>query len=298
MKRRALLTAGAIVVAAGLTGCTAMLFEDGRYEETVDRFLVSEDGKKFVVLGEKYHYIFDMPEHLGAVLASPYRKSINASLYGFVAQGSKISGKFRLQLRRADMTDEGWDRAQEDGFANRGSSDLEMKGELAGSRYLADGFCTGQDVVVVCAFVQDRRHRPHHHGGQGRARARDPRHARGRRRDDDRGGGVVACHRGVARAGRGRRARAVTRSARHASVPVAAAPSPNGELPHRSLRGRRSQSGRLTVLPRPGQLFPRSLVQERGLFARPTPQGRVGGTGQAFGGQRNRTGCVSLHPIA
>ncbi|WP_321839835.1 hypothetical protein [Burkholderia cepacia] len=108
MKRRALLTAGAIVVAAGLTGCTAMLFEDGRYEETVDRFLVSEDGKKFVVLGEKYHYIFDMPEHLGAVLASPYRKSINASLYEFVAQGSKISGKFRLRLRRADMTDEGW----------------------------------------------------------------------------------------------------------------------------------------------------------------------------------------------
>ncbi|KWC82038.1 hypothetical protein WL57_23055 [Burkholderia cepacia] len=144
MKRRALLTAGVIVVAAGLTGCTAMLFEDGRYEETVDRFLVSEDGKKFVVLGEKYHYIFDMPEHLGAVLASPYRKSINASLYGFVAQGSKISGKFRLQLRRADMTDEGWDRALEDGFAKRESSDLEMKGELAGSRYLADGFAQGK----------------------------------------------------------------------------------------------------------------------------------------------------------
>ncbi|MGN8184623.1 hypothetical protein ACTJLD_01430 [Burkholderia sp. 22088] len=54
----------------------------------------------------------------------------------------------------------------------------------------------------------------------------------------------------------------------------------------------------MTVLPRPGQPFPRSLAQERGLFARPTPQGRVGGTGQAFGGQRNRTGCVFLHPIA
>ena len=58
--------------------------------------LVSEDGKKFVVLGKQYHCIFDMPKHLGAVLASPYRKSINASLYGLVAQGSKFS----LQLRR------------------------------------------------------------------------------------------------------------------------------------------------------------------------------------------------------
>ncbi|WP_423379153.1 hypothetical protein [Burkholderia sp. LMG 32019] len=144
MKRRTLLTAGAVIVAAGLTGCTVMLFEDGKYEETVDRFLVSEDGKKFVVLGEKYHYIFDMPEHLGAVLASPCRKSINASLDGFVAEGSKISGKFWLQLRRADMTDDDWNRALEDGFTKRGSNDLEMKGALAGSRYRADGFAQGK----------------------------------------------------------------------------------------------------------------------------------------------------------
>ncbi|AYQ38359.1 hypothetical protein CVS37_09765 [Burkholderia lata] len=144
MKRRTLLTAGAIIVAAGLTGCTAMLFEDGRYEETVDRFLVSEDGKKFVVLGKKYHYIFDMPEHLGAVLASPYRKSINAALYGFVAQGSKISGKFSLQLSRTNMTDDDWNRALEDGFTKRGSDGLEMGGALEGSRYLADGFAQGK----------------------------------------------------------------------------------------------------------------------------------------------------------
>ncbi|WP_175867311.1 hypothetical protein [Burkholderia contaminans] len=144
MKRRTLLTAGAVIVAAGLTGCTAMLFEDGQYEETVDRFLVSEDGKKFVVLGTKYHYILDMPEHLGAVLASPYRKSINASLYGFVAQGSKISGKFSLRLHRSDMTEEDRDCALEDGFTKLGSVDLEMKGALAGSRYLADGFAQGK----------------------------------------------------------------------------------------------------------------------------------------------------------
>ncbi|CAB3759469.1 hypothetical protein LMG29660_03693 [Burkholderia puraquae] len=297
MKRRTLLTAGAIIVATGVAGCTAMLFEGSRYEETVDRFLVSEDGKKFVVLGKKYHYIFAMPEHLGAVLASPCRKSINASLYGFVAQGSKISGKFSLQLRRADMTDEDWDRAREDGFMKHGSSPLEMEGAPAFARS-GRWLCAGQDVVVVCAFVQDSGRRPHHDGGQGRARVRDAHHACDRRRDDDRGSGAVARHRGDARAGRGRCARAMTRSARHASVPVAAALSPKGELPHRSLCGPRSQFGRLTVLPRPGQLFPRSLAQERGLFARPTPEGCVGGTGQAFGGRRNRTGCAPRHPFA
>ncbi|WP_321785061.1 hypothetical protein [Burkholderia pyrrocinia] len=144
MKRRTLLTAGAIAAAAGLTGCTAMLFEDGHYEETVDRFFVSEDGKKFIVLGKKYHYIFDMPEHLGAVLASPYRKSIKASLYDFVAQGGKISGKFRLELHRTDMTDDDRDRALADGFTNDGRDDLKMKGALDGLRYLADGFAQGK----------------------------------------------------------------------------------------------------------------------------------------------------------
>ncbi|MCR4467985.1 hypothetical protein [Burkholderia sp. SCN-KJ] len=54
MKRRTLLTAGALVAAASLAGCTATLFENGRYEETVDRFIVSEDGKKFVVLGRAF----------------------------------------------------------------------------------------------------------------------------------------------------------------------------------------------------------------------------------------------------
>ncbi len=58
MKGRVLLTTGAIIAAAGPTG-----FENRRYEATVDRFLISEDGKK-------YHYVFDMPEHFGAVLAS------------------------------------------------------------------------------------------------------------------------------------------------------------------------------------------------------------------------------------
>jgi len=144
MKRRTLLTAGAIVATASLTGCTAMLFENGRYEETVDRFLVSEDGKKFVVLGKRYHYIFDMPEHLGAVLVSSYRKSIQAALSGFIAQGSKISGEYRLALSRADVTDDDWARAQADGLTTSRQGELSMEGALNGSRYRADGFEQGK----------------------------------------------------------------------------------------------------------------------------------------------------------
>jgi len=81
---------------------------------------------------------------------------------------------------------------------------------------------------------------------------------------------------------------------RPVDLPDAATLSTKGELPHRPSRGPRSQFGRLTVLPRPGQLFPRSLAQERGLFARPTPERCVGGTGQAFGRLRNRTRRTSI----
>ncbi|WP_249744597.1 hypothetical protein [Burkholderia pyrrocinia] len=193
-----------------------MLFEDGYYEETVDRFFVSEDGKKFVVLGKKYHYIFDMPEYLGAVLASSYRRSIKASLYDFVAQGGKISGKFRLELRRTDMTDVDRDRALADGVTKDGRDDLKMKGALDGSRYLADGFAQGKtwSSFTHYPFVHDSGDRPHHDFRQGRSRARDARYARGRRRDDGRGGGAVARLRGGARAVRESRARTVHQAAR------------------------------------------------------------------------------------
>lgn len=52
----------------------------------------------------------------------------------------------------------------------------------------------------------------------------------------------------------------MTLPARRANLRVAAALSPNGELPHRTLRDPRSQFGGLTDLPRPGQRFPRSLA--------------------------------------
>ena len=86
---------------------------------------------------------------------------------------------------------------------------------------------------------------------------------------------------------------------RHARMPVAVALSLKGELPHRPSRSPRSQFDRLTVLPRPGQPFPRSLVQERGLFAPPTPEDCVGGIGQAFGGLRDgtRSPPTSVRPI-
>ena len=76
---------------------------------------------------------------------------------------------------------------------------------------------------------------------------------------------------------------------RHARMPVAVALSLKGELPHRPSRSPRSQFDRLTVLPRPGQPFPRSLVQERGLFA---PRRRKIASAES---DRRSAGCATAH---
>ena len=123
-----------------------MLFKDGEYRETIDRFLVTEDGKKLVVLGKQYHYILDMPAHLEAVLAAPYRKWVTASLYGFVAKGDKINGEFDLHIRdaRKRMTADDYQRALADGFTERAAK-LVLLGSVSGTRYTTDGFKLDQN---------------------------------------------------------------------------------------------------------------------------------------------------------
>ncbi len=282
MKGRVLLTTGAIIAAAGPTG-----FENRRYEATVDRFLISEDGKKFVVLGKKYHYVFDMSEHFGAVLASSYRKSIKGVALRFRRAGRQDLGQ--IPVRTSPHRDGRRRPGSRAGGRLQEGRTLRSEDEGRAGRFALSGrrFRAGQDVVVICPCVRDSDDRQHHDGGQGRSRTRDARHGRCRRRDDGRGGGVVACIAAMPAPAAGVRSDRDAR--RHADLPDAATLLAKGKLPHRPLRDPRSQFGRLTVLPRPGQPFPRSLAQERGLFARPTPQSCVGGTGQAFGRLRNRT---------
>ena len=146
MKRRTFITTSLLVACAGFSGCTEMLFKDGEYRETIDRFLVTEDGKKLVVLGKQYHYILDMPAHLDVVLAAPYRKWVTASLYGFVAKGDKITGDFDLHIRdaRKRMTADDYQRALADGFTER-DAQLVLRGSVSGTRYTTDGFKLDQN---------------------------------------------------------------------------------------------------------------------------------------------------------
>ncbi|WP_063897652.1 hypothetical protein [Burkholderia ubonensis] len=125
MKRRHFL-ALSIATASGLTaGCkgigpiTDRWLDDSKYDETLSAFLITQDGKKLVVLGKQYHYVFDMPPQLRAVMTAPYRQKLDTEFIGFEAQGDTISGRYRMTLSRADAPPDSDARARAPRTASR-----------------------------------------------------------------------------------------------------------------------------------------------------------------------------------
>ncbi|MBN3787795.1 5-formyltetrahydrofolate cyclo-ligase [Burkholderia sp. Ac-20353] len=144
MKRRHFLALTGASASGLLAGCknfgpvTKAWFKDSKYQETLSAFLITADGKKLVVLGQKYHYIFDMPPELGAVLKGPYRPKLRTAFIDFVAQGDKIGGRYRISLDRANVPPESDDiraLALADGFKDEGYR-LTDEGSISGTRYL------------------------------------------------------------------------------------------------------------------------------------------------------------------
>ncbi len=70
------------------------------YTEQFSSVMVSSDHRKFVVLGEKYHYIFDMPRILDQSLSSEFRHHLSCEFIRefSVSERGKTFGYFRLQL--------------------------------------------------------------------------------------------------------------------------------------------------------------------------------------------------------
>lgn len=124
-----------------LTGClTAKLYEPRTYDETTVSFLVTEDGSRLVVLGEKYHYVFDeISPSLKQILLSPLhlRTVVVAALANFdVSSDNVVSGDYTLSLSDQASEDQR-KRAIDAGFV---TPDLTLSGHLKGVRYSAEGF--------------------------------------------------------------------------------------------------------------------------------------------------------------
>jgi len=122
-----------------LHGClTQKLYEKHEYEETALSFLVTEDGSKVVVVGEKHHYIFhDITPSLKQILTGPLRKVVAASLSNFyVRRDNVVTGDYTISLV-PEASDEDRRRAIDAGFV---TPELTLSGHLEGTRYSAEGF--------------------------------------------------------------------------------------------------------------------------------------------------------------
>ena len=48
-----------ILIITNLTSCTKKLWRKSYYVENFKNFMATKDGKKIVIFGKKYHYVFD-----------------------------------------------------------------------------------------------------------------------------------------------------------------------------------------------------------------------------------------------
>ena len=145
--RRRLLAAGVAASSLALSGCfTPKLYKDDAYSEYVSGFMISEDGKKLVVLGMRYHYIFDLPAQLRPVLLSGYRKSLHTTFAGFHASGGSVTGHYRIVLPK-DASDDDRQAAAADGFVAEPAG-LVLEGDIDGKRYSTEGFAAKDKGVT------------------------------------------------------------------------------------------------------------------------------------------------------
>lgn len=120
---------------------TSYMLEEGDYTEEVSSFLVTEDGRRMVIIGNDYHYVFKIDNNLHKILMSKNRKFVRPNFWGFkVDVDNRITGNYRLFVKPETRERAEWFVAA--GFselANRkgNESELHFTGGIKGIRYRA-----------------------------------------------------------------------------------------------------------------------------------------------------------------
>lgn len=137
-----------------LGGCsTTGLWQNPTYTDSINRFLATEDGKNFIFLGEKYHYIFNDHNSLRQILLWKDRAVLEAIFYEkfIIDSSNNISGNLRIicKCKNATATQISW--VKKIGFIKLPTSDVQLYSlmgieteelyilviRLSGVRYLA-----------------------------------------------------------------------------------------------------------------------------------------------------------------
>jgi hypothetical protein len=119
---------------------TKKLYEPNKYDETVISFLITEDGSKFVILGTKYHYIFDSSTSLKQVLMGSFRSVVDTQLSNFyITRDNVVTGDYTLSVL-VNSSEEQQKSALNAGFTTDNTPGLSLSGHLKGIRYSTEGF--------------------------------------------------------------------------------------------------------------------------------------------------------------
>lgn len=129
----------AVLICLLQVGCASFkLAEDTEYKETVEHFLMTEDGKKVVFLGKKYHYIIDASPELNSLLSwhnrhliQPYFKLLE------VDRENQLTGFYELYVSTENLpkTEVRW--LEQQGLEKSTDSSLVLKNKIIGVRYTA-----------------------------------------------------------------------------------------------------------------------------------------------------------------
>jgi hypothetical protein len=130
-------------IASTLQACaTPYLYSEDRkqsYKEKISSLLLSQDGKKMVVMTPKYHYIFDATPEISSVLENPLHEFISAEIYELhVKKDNSVHIDIRLLLARNAST-QAYEKAKSINFKpNDIGNDLNKTIQLQGIRYVAN----------------------------------------------------------------------------------------------------------------------------------------------------------------
>jgi hypothetical protein len=106
------------------------------YTEQVANLLISQDKTHLVVLGERYHYVFEAPNDLVRLNEFPLKPRITAKITHFyVAPDDATQGNYSLQLP-ADLSAAEAQLAQDFGFSSQSDGSWALDNQLKGKRYV------------------------------------------------------------------------------------------------------------------------------------------------------------------
>ena len=100
-----------ILIITNLTSCTKKLWKKSYYTENFKNFMTTKNGKKIVILGKKYHYVFDDESRiLNKLLSWGNRSKLEIENYNFrVSEINKITGSITIKSKSQQNSDDDLD---------------------------------------------------------------------------------------------------------------------------------------------------------------------------------------------